>query len=125
MQDINIARALNSLMDTESLPKNEFSKSEKVIKTLKEYGVIDIRKNRGKRGYTVYKGRQFDEYVATRYNGDPEHFINEEERGELFDKYGDDKSKNIRTQKGLIVWSDDGIEIFPNFFLNCPQNPLQ
>jgi len=122
MQDINIARALYSMMDTESLPKNKFSSSERVIMTLKEYGVIDVKKNKGKRGHTVYKSRHFDDYVARHYHGDPKQFIDEEERGALFDKYGDDKSKNIRTQKGLMVWSDDNIEILPGFRLNCPED---
>lgn len=121
MQDIKIANALLKLVDIDSIASSDFTQSKKILSELKEKGVIRYAKNIGRKGSTVYKERFYDEYVERNYNGDLSGFIMEDERAMLFDGYGDDKGKHIRTQKGLVLWSNDNIEIVENYHLCCPE----
>ena len=113
-RSLNEALLLIKLLDDKIISISSFGKNRQLINRLEELDVIFVFSNIGKRGKSVRKGKYFDRYVQSNYNNNLQSFIDIENRGELIDKFGEDKVKTINPQTGIYLWSNDNIDIGNN-----------
>jgi hypothetical protein len=113
-RSLSEALLLKKLLDKEIMPISNFGKNKQLINRLEELEVIFVFSNIGKRGKSVRRGKYFDRYVKSHYNDNLQNFIDIDNRGELIDKFGEDKIKTVNPQTGIYLWSDDNVDIGNN-----------
>jgi len=95
--------------------------NKKIVESLCANMILTKNQVIGKRGFKVKKGRHFDSYVNSTYNGNLEEFIAASSRAELQANTGDDKAKNINPQKGMYIYTSDTV----NIGLKAPVLPME